>query len=359
VRAEKNRNILNIHLTLALLLGGTLLSAQKAIAAEPVTQVPTTIKTAKVFATVGDTVITWGQYRSAYQDQARNKFFHGKPDDDVLAAFQREVGNQLVDNILLLKEAKRRKLKPDNAAVDLELQKYDRKFASDPKWPDARKRVLPIITRNLQEENLRNQLQILVRNVPSPTTKQLQQYFADHPDKFTSPPQPKVSVILVKVDPSSTDEEWRKATEEAEGLVKRLRAGEDFAKLAREYSGDVTAEDGGDMGYLHAGMLPGLPEQTVGKLQPGDTSDPVRLLEGVAIFRLTDRIQPPPLSFESSQHRAKDLWIGEQSDLAWKNLNAKLRKQTPVRIDESRFLPLPTPAKKSAENDGNAVPEKK
>lgn len=359
MKAERNRNILNIHyLTLALLLGSTLLSAQEGIAAEPVTQGTPPTKTARVFATVGDTVITWRQYRSAYIDQARNKFFHGKPNDDVLAAFQREVGNKLVDNVLLLKEAKRRKLKPDNAAVNQELQKYDQKFASDPKWPEARKRVLPIITRNLQEENLRNQLEILVRNVPPPTTKQLQQYFADHTDKFTSPPQNKVSIILIRVDPSSTDEEWHKAMEEGEGLVKRLRAGEDFAAMAHDYSGDITAEDGGDMGYLHTGMLPGLPEQTVGKLQPGETSDPVRLMEGVAIFRLTDRIQPPPLSFEASQHRAKELWISEQSDIAWKSLNAKLRKQTPVHIDESRFLPLTAAAEKPAKNDGNALPAK-
>jgi len=163
---------------------------------------------------------------------------------------------------------------------------------------------------------------------------------------------------LIRVDPSSTDEEWHKATEEAEGLVKRLRAGEDFAAMARAYSGDITAEEGGDMGYLHSGMLPGLPEQTVNKLQPGETSDPVRLLESMAIFRLADRIQPPPLSFEASEHRAKELWIKEQGDIAWASLNTKLRKQTPIHIDESRFLPLPTAAEKPAKDDANATPTK-
>lgn len=368
MKAERNRNILNINpkkfwpgarLTLALLLAGIPLCAEQALAATPPVAQGSAAKAAPVFATVGNVTITWAEFRAAYSSQARNRFFHGKPDDDALAAFQREVGNKLVNDILLTQEAKRRKLKPDPAAVDQELQKYDRHYANDPNWPKARKRVLPIITKKLQDENIRYQLETLVRNVPPPTTKQLQEYFAAHPDKFTSPPQPKISVILIRVDPSSTDEEWRKATEEADGLVKRLRAGEDFATLARDYSGDVTAEDGGDMGYLHTGMLPGLPEQTVSKLQPGETSDPIRLLEGVAIFRLTDRIQPPPLNFEASQHRAKDLWLTEQSDIAWNALNAKLRKQTPVHIDESRFLPLPTATEKPAKNDGGALPEKK
>jgi peptidyl-prolyl cis-trans isomerase C len=195
-------------------------------------------------------------------------------------------------------------------------------------------------------------LEKLVRNVPPPSMKQLREYYDAHPDKFTSPPQPRVSVILLRVDPSSTEDEWQKAMEEGEGLVKRLRAGEDFATLARDYSGDETAEEGGDMGYLHTGMLPGLPEQTVSKLQPGDTSDPVKLLEGVAIFRLTDRIQPAASSFEASQQRISELWLSEQSDIAWNSLIAKLRKKTPVHVDESRYLPLTAAAK----NDGATLP---
>jgi parvulin-like peptidyl-prolyl isomerase len=353
VKAERNRNT-TINLTLALLLFGMVFFAEGTLAADPVVaQGKGNTKPVPVFATVGKEVISWREYRNAYNHDAKNRFFHGKPSDDVLAAFQREVGNRLVDDILLLKEAKRRKLKPDNAAINQELQKYEQKYSRDPKWPEARKRVLPKLTKELQDQDLRRQLEALVRNVPPPTTKQLKRYFDANPDKFTSPPQPKVSVILIRVDPSSTNEEWNKATEEAVGLVKRLRAGEDFAKMAREYSGDITADEGGDMGYLHSGMLPGLPEQTVAKLQPGETSDPVRLLEGVAIFRLTDRIQPPPLSFEASQHRAKELWIKEQSDIAWKSLNEKLRKQTPVHIDESRFLPL-TPVAAKPENDAVA-----
>jgi parvulin-like peptidyl-prolyl isomerase len=366
VKAERNRNILTINLTLALLLGGIPFCAQDALAADPVAQGGVTktakAKTAKAstpFATVGNVKITWREYREEYNHQAKNKFFHGKPSDDELAGFEREVGNKLVDDVLLTKEAKRRKLKPDSSYVDMQLQKYDRTYANDPNWADARKRVLPVITQRLQDESLRTELEKLVRDVPPPTTQQLKTYFNAHPDKFTSPPQPKVSVILIRVDPSSLDEEWNKATEQAKGLVKRLRDGEDFAKLAREYSGDVTAENGGDMGFLHTGMLGGLADETVSKLQPGETSDPVRLLEGMAIFRLTDRIQPPLLSFETAQPRAKELWLSEQSDIAWNSLKAKLRKQTPFHIDESRFLPLPTATEKPAKNNEGSLPAKK
>jgi peptidyl-prolyl cis-trans isomerase C len=370
VKAKRNRNIQNIkpknfwqgtRLTLTLLFGGMLLCAE-AIAVNPVAQGSTT-KAASAFATVGNVVITWRDYRNAYASEASNKFYHAKPTDAVLAAFQRQVGDKLVADALLVQEAKRRKLKPDDAAVDQGLQKYEQRFANDPKWPEARRRVLPIITKRLQDENIRNKLEKLVRNVPPPSMQQLREYYDAHPEKFTSPPQTRVSVILLRMDPSSTEEEWHKAMEEGEGLVKRLRAGEDFAALARDYSGDLTAEEGGDMGYLHTGMLPGLPEETVSKLQPGDTSDPVKLLEGVAIFRLTDRIQPAASSFEASQQSVSELYLREQSDIAWNSLIAKLRKKTPVHVDESRFLPLTAaaekPTEKPAENSGAALPATK
>ncbi len=357
MKSKRNSIIQNINLTLALLLSGMLLCAG-AFAADQVAQ-GKSAKAAPVFATVGKVAITWQDYNLAYASEAGKKFYHAKPNEADLATFQREVGNKLVTNALLVQEAKRRKLKPDNAVVDQGLQLYEQRFANDPNWPAARLRVLPTITKRLQDENLRNQLEQIVRNVPQPSMKQLREYYDGHPDKFTSPPQPRISVILLRVDPSSPEEDWQKAMEEGQGLVKRLRAGEDFGELARNYSGDISSEEGGDMGFMHIGMLPGLPEQIVSKLKIGETSDAVKLLEGVAIFRLVDRIQPPANTFENSQQRISELWLEEQRDITWGAFIAKLNKKTPVHVDESRFLPLQPVAQTPAKNDGAVLPSTK
>jgi PPIC-type PPIASE domain/SurA N-terminal domain len=379
VKSKRNDNIKNIKLTLLALIGATLLGAE-AIAADPAKQdgtaqqaavpspaaqdngnqevipaAPTapgsTAKKAKaspIYAKVGNMSITWIDYDNEYASQARKKFYHAKPSEDAVAAFQRQIGDTLVTNAMLVLEAKRRKLKPDDEVVKQQLEQFERRFAKDPNWPEARARVLPIITVRMQNENLRSQLEKLVRNVPPPSAKQLRKYYAAHPEKFTPPPQQRVSTILLRMDPGAPNADWQKANEEAQDLVKRLRAGEDFAELARQYSGDSTAEDGGDMGYLHEGMLPGLPAETVSKLQPGETSDPVNLMEGVAIFRLTERKQPGISSFAASRQRAGDLWLTEQSGSAWNSLIARLKKNTPVQVDESRFLPLPAVTEKPA-----------
>lgn len=385
MKSKRNDNIKNIKLTLIALIGAMLLSAQ-ATAADTAKQGDDTKVTAPpagaqedknnqvisddltaldsppqkaskspIFAKVGSMSITWFDYENEFANESRKKFYHGKPSESAVAAFQREIGDKLITNAMLVQEAKRRKLKPDNALVKQQLEQFEQRVAQDPKWPASRPRVLPIITARFQNENLRTKLEELVRNVPSPSKKQLRKYYDSHPGKFTSPPQQRVATILLRVDPSAPDADWQKAIEQGEGLVKRLRAGEDFAELARDYSGDVTAEDGGDMGYLHEGMLPGLPAETVSKLKPGETSDPVTLMEGVGIFRLIDRQQATTMSFKAAEQRARNLWRTEQSDNAWNSLIAKLKKNTPVQKDESHFLPL-SPATKKPESMGTTKP---
>lgn len=324
----------------ALLLFGILLLNPGAVAAEPATQGGAS-QVLPIFATVGKTVITQQDYDMAFAKAARAKFYHGRPPDAEIAALQREVGDKLIANVLLVREAKRRKLRPDAALIKQKIDRHEQRYRDNEQWQQVRAQELPLITRQLEEESLIDQLEKRVRNVPAPSEKQLRKYYSDHLDKFTAPEQQRVSIILLKVDPSSPSEVWQEAAEEAKDLVARLRAGADFAEMASEHSGDPSAEQGGDMGYLHSGMLAEAAQETVNKLKPGETSDPIRLMEGVAIFRLIDRIPPKQNSFVDAKERVQGLWRADQSEIAWKTLIANLKKKTPIRVNELRYLPLP------------------
>ena len=99
------------------------------------------------------------------------------------------------------------------------------------------------------------------------------------------------------------------------------------------------------MGYVHQGILPEPAQQALDKMKPGELSDPVVLLEGVAVLRLEGRKPAKLNSLDVVRERAGDLWQRDQGEAAWAALLAKLRRETPVKIDESRFLPLVTAAK--------------
>ncbi len=341
VNLKPNRN--NIRLALAALSIGVLFGAEALAAdANPTGSSVAASSTPPVFARVGKTVITQRDYDNAFAVASRNRFYHGKPPDAEVAALQREIGDKLVTDALLLSEAKRLKLKPDTAEVQQKLEQYEQRNAANPQWQKVRDRALPILARRFEEESLRSKLEQRVRKVPTPNEKKLRAYYSAHLDKFTEPEQLRVSIILLSVDPSAPDFDIKRVR--GEELVKQLRAGADFAELARLHSGDAeTSDQGGDMGYLHGGMLSEMSQLVVSKLKPGEISDPVGLMEGIGIFKLTDRKEAKLNSFNAVKPRASELYLIDEGERAWKALIAQLRKKTPIKVDESRYLPLPKP----------------
>ena len=293
-----------------------------------------------VFARVGDVVITQQDYDAAFAQAARSKFYHGKPPEGEVARLQREVAQNLIDDILIAREAKRRKVQPDSAAVQKTLQSYEDRYKDSAQWKANRAQILPNLKAKLERESITEVLQAQVKKVADPTPAQLEQYYLAHKDKFTSPEQVNVQMILLKVDPSSPQAKWDAARDEGMAIVKRLKGGADFAELARIHSGDASAQRGGDMGYVHRGMLPEPAQVAVDKLKPGEISDAVVLLEGVGVFRLKERKEPVLNKLDIVKERAKDLYLRDRGEEAWTKLLAQLRRDTPAKYDESRFLPL-------------------
>lgn len=299
-----------------------------------------------VFAHVGEQLITQEEFDSAFAAAARSKFYHGKPPEQELAALQRTVGQQLVERSLLLAEARQRQLHPDSVAIAATVQGYEKRYAGSAQWQENRSRLLPPLVARLEQDSLLSQLEASVR--ASAGAADAQAYYLANPAKFTEPEQLHVAVILFKVEPSAPTTQWQETDAKAQAVAERARGGEDFAALARQYSADGSAAKGGDMGYLHLGMLPDGTQQALAKLQPGGTTDSLRLLQGLGVFRLVDRKQARLQPFEAVKVRAQELAQREQSERAWSGLIAALRVKTPAQLDTSRYLPLAAPADTTA-----------
>lgn len=121
----------------------------------------------------------------------------------------------------------------------------------------------------------------------------LKQYYEAHLNEYKKE-EIKASHILISTlnamkEPLS-EEETAKKESEAKALLKRLKSGENFEKLAKEYSEDeASAVHGGDLGYFAKGVMVPEFEEAAFKLKKGEISDIVKSSFGYHIIKLYDK----------------------------------------------------------------------
>jgi peptidyl-prolyl cis-trans isomerase D len=123
----------------------------------------------------------------------------------------------------------------------------------------------------------------------------LQAYYDQHREEYRAPEQVKVSHILIKTPlPAAGGKEDEKgvadARAKAEDVLKQVKAGGDFAKLAEKYSDDPgSAKQGGELGWIGRGRTVPEFEKAAFSLGKGQTSDLVKSSYGFHIIRVEDK----------------------------------------------------------------------
>lgn len=95
--------------------------------------------------------------------------------------------------------------------------------------------------------------------------------------------------ILVAIPDAATPEVREKAHAKADGVLKQLRAGGDFAQLAIANSDSPQALQGGDLGWRKNGTLPTVFANVVPKLAVGDVSNVIEASNGYNIIKLVEK----------------------------------------------------------------------
>lgn len=119
--------------------------------------------------------------------------------------------------------------------------------------------------------------------------KDVAEFYEKNKKSFTEPEKIKASHILIGVPRNAKPEDVDGALAKARRISEELKAGGDFAALAKEYSSCATAAQGGDLGYLQVGFMPRDFNTAAFALKPGETSEPVRTQHGFHIIKVFDK----------------------------------------------------------------------
>lgn len=285
-----------------------------------------------VFAMVNDKPITVREYKGLLAETMRDRYYHGTIPEGKEEALYKEIADLLVDRELLFGEAQRRGIRPDPAKLEKTLAALDKRYAAAPEWKEQRAQVLPQVKANMDRQSMLEQLEKVVRDVSQPTPTEVRAYYDKKPDLFTEPERLSLSIILLKVDPGGTKEAWDMAREEARKIFARIKDGADFAEQARLRSQHDSAANGGNMGYLHGGMMPRGLEDKLEKFQVGVVNEPITTLDGIVLPRVENRIPAKLREFPDVEKRAQELLIRDRADAAWKKTISQLHASAKIII---------------------------
>ena len=279
-----------------LCLGATALEAQNAGAPAPATNVLPAAEGPKEGHRLGDGVaaIVNDSVVSDYDLRQRIALFLAtsgvKPSEEATKQIRAQVLKQLETERLQLQEALRKNISVSGSEVD---KAIDNIIKENHLTLDQLKGMLA--QSGVAMATLRTQIATEIA-----WSKAVQDEFTDRIDissadvdeemkriaEGAKKPHFLVSEIFMSVDNPEQDEKVRK---DAEGLEAQLHAGAPFNAVARQFSQNPSAAEGGNIGWVHDGQLAPELNNALQKLGPGEVSPPIRSTGGYYILALRER----------------------------------------------------------------------
>jgi parvulin-like peptidyl-prolyl isomerase len=168
-----------------------------------------------------------------------------------------------------------------------------------------------------------------VRDKINITPAEIKAYYDANQAKFTVKKERfKLSQILIALPPNPSPAQVQAAESKAEMVRKLAVNGGNFAALAKKYSNDSSASQGGELGYFTRGQVLDAIQNAIDNMKVGQISEPVRTIHGFHILELQalDKPGPKPLSEVSAQIRAQ-LMTNQAKQAFAKWVNTDLVKQ--------------------------------
>ena len=146
--------------------------------------------------------------------------------------------------------------------------------------------------------------------------------------------------ILLQLKRDASPAEDAAMHQRAEEIAQRIRAGADFAKLARELSDGPSASQGGDLGWFKRGVMVAEFEKVAFALPVGAVSDPVRTQFGWHVIQVVGRRKAPPPPFDTVKEQLRQKLSREQADRLTQDYLASLRKDAAIDIKIDSLKPV-------------------
>src|SRR5579862_8263002 len=290
----------------------------------------------EVVARVNNDVITQGDLdraQSELVDETQQECRACTPAQiqEKMAPHQTDLLRDLIDSSLLVQRAKDMAINVDTDVIKrLDETRLQNNLAS---MEDLEKSVTAS-GRDFEDfkANIRNQLltqEVIRREVGSKVVvdhAEIMKYYEDHKAEFVRPEQVIVREIFVSTE-GKTDAETPALQKKADGLLQRVKDGEDFGELAKRFSDGTTAKQGGDLGTFEHGQLARNLEDIVFKLTRNQVTDVLPTKTGFLILQVRDHFPAGQQPEDKVDNEITDRLYGQRVQPALRTYLATLRRE--------------------------------
>ncbi len=203
------------------------------------------------------------------------KTYEGKKYIDLA---KEQVLEQMIEDKIQMKKAEELNITVTEEEIDAEFDKFKKLFNSDEKFKEfltGLKMEQEYFKDSIKKDLIKNRLKENMTANVQVTEEEIATFYSTHMDMFY---RVKASHILLETE------------DEAKKILDRVKAGEDFNKLAKEYSIDpIAKENNGDLGYFRHGDMVEEFETAAFALKPGQVSEVVKSQHGYHIIKVEDK----------------------------------------------------------------------
>lgn len=213
--------------------------------------------------------------------------------DFMLPKVKKDLLENLITRELLYQESQKKRINVDQKAIADQLKTIKQRFPSEAEFENAINRM------GLSEADIESQIKrnMAIRELMDKqishkivvTDAEAKAYYDANPSLFKKPEQVRARHILIKVDSAATETQKAEARKEIQEIQQKLKNGEDFAALAKEFSQGPSNANGGDLGYFGRGQMVKPFADTAFALKPNEISDIVETQFGYHLIKVEDK----------------------------------------------------------------------
>ena len=256
----------------------------------------------------------------------------------------------MVENRLLIDAGKELGLKVDEASVAKAIDEI--KLNNNLNDEDL-KRMLESEAKTMEEykDNIRNQIMISkvmgyeVRKRATVNDEEVDQYYRENQKEFWVDGKLKLRHILFLMDTNLLESERQLKDQMARQVIQKIRAGGDFNAIAKEFSEDVTANTGGDLGEIERGKMMPEFEKAAFRLKEGEVSGLVKTPYGLHIIKVDKIIPGRTLPLHEVKKQIENKLHKDKFQSEGKAYLQELRDKAFIQI---KLAPPPEPVVKQA-----------